>query len=718
MRSNSTYLALIGFSSLALICLLVWLSFPILAAQASVQLSIAVTNRDSAPLAGVKVYLDGELRGTTGEDGFYFLELSEPGTYSLTLRAEGFKPLTKPIKVSAEDVQTVNLVLSQENQSQGQTRYQTGGRKENDKQAAEHPEETKKEQGRVGVSVYGPEGQPMQGVKVLANGEVVGKTDSEGLLLFQIETGEHEIGAEKEGYDQASQAARIEKDELTQLIFTLAEEKNQKPIPKFTYSPSKPVKNQQVTFNASGSRDPDGRIVEYRWDFDGDGKVDLTGEKVRTTFNSAREYSPTLTVVDEDRGESVKTEPITINRPNQPPRAAISLSPSEPYTGQEVELICSGCSDPDGRIRSFEWSSEGEKLGTGKRIHTTFQSPKLYHLKLTLTDNQGGTTTKTKQIKVRPVRLYSRVFSNKDSDRSWESGEVKVGDTSTAIASKQHNRKLTLQVTNDGSVPISVKLAPHHEGLIKVISQIEARLSNSNIYMRGKGFLQVGEVEFSLSKGQREETISDWNENLVRSDTKKLEIKNSGLTHLSFSIHFLTKESLEIVALDLLVNAKREPVALSVTELFNYRKLLGAKACLKAGLQPKEFNIPPHAVAYPPAKSQVGADTTVKFMAFDPDGQIDHLKVEWGDGSKQVVSNPSSGRFRVSHTYEDPGEYTVQATAVDDYKPEAKTEKLSFKIEVKEQRDRTRNSRQEDGGEDSSGGGSSPKSSSAFFALQ
>jgi PKD repeat protein len=57
---------------------------------------------------------------------------------------------------------------------------------------------------------------------------------------------------------------------------------------------------ESVTFNGSGSNDTDGNITEYRWDFDGDGSVDATGETIAHTYANGGIYSATLTVVDED----------------------------------------------------------------------------------------------------------------------------------------------------------------------------------------------------------------------------------------------------------------------------------------------------------------------------------------------------------------------------------------------------------------------------------
>lgn len=55
-----------------------------------------------------------------------------------------------------------------------------------------------------------------------------------------------------------------------------------------------------VTFNASESHDPDGEVVGYEWDFDGDREADATGEVVTHSFPEAGDYPVRLTVTDDD----------------------------------------------------------------------------------------------------------------------------------------------------------------------------------------------------------------------------------------------------------------------------------------------------------------------------------------------------------------------------------------------------------------------------------
>lgn len=70
------------------------------------------------------------------------------------------------------------------------------------------------------------------------------------------------------------------------------------PVASFTYSPLNPVVNETITFDASGSSDPDGSIVNYVWDF-GD---ETTGTGMIATHSYVLDgiYNVSLTVTDND----------------------------------------------------------------------------------------------------------------------------------------------------------------------------------------------------------------------------------------------------------------------------------------------------------------------------------------------------------------------------------------------------------------------------------
>ncbi len=81
---------------------------------------------------------------------------------------------------------------------------------------------------------------------------------------------------------------------------------SRRPVASFVVMPFHVVqKNQPVTFDAAGSRDPDGQVVEYHWDFgDGESRV-VRDPQVTHAFRETGEYTVTLTVVDDSGDVSV-----------------------------------------------------------------------------------------------------------------------------------------------------------------------------------------------------------------------------------------------------------------------------------------------------------------------------------------------------------------------------------------------------------------------------
>jgi len=74
--------------------------------------------------------------------------------------------------------------------------------------------------------------------------------------------------------------------------------------------PSQGRVGEELTFSAEGSHDPDGEIVEYRWDF-GDGAT-ATGRTASHRFEGPGTYTVTLTVVDDYGVEASKTTDVQV----------------------------------------------------------------------------------------------------------------------------------------------------------------------------------------------------------------------------------------------------------------------------------------------------------------------------------------------------------------------------------------------------------------------
>lgn len=81
---------------------------------------------------------------------------------------------------------------------------------------------------------------------------------------------------------------------------------NAEPEPAFEVTPEFPTSDTPVTLNGSPSTDPDGTIVSYEWDVDGDDNYEETGERVTRTFEPG-DYEISLRVTD-NKGATVTSE--------------------------------------------------------------------------------------------------------------------------------------------------------------------------------------------------------------------------------------------------------------------------------------------------------------------------------------------------------------------------------------------------------------------------
>ena len=118
------------------------------------------------------------------------------------------------------------------------------------------------------------------------------------------------------------------------LFLTQPAPPNQAPTAAFTVSPASPVVGQTVTFNASGSLDPDGTIVSHAWSF-GTGATG-TGIAPSYTYSSPGTYAVTLTVTDNGAATGTTTQSVTVVAAPQPDLLVTSLThaPTNPAIGQ------------------------------------------------------------------------------------------------------------------------------------------------------------------------------------------------------------------------------------------------------------------------------------------------------------------------------------------------------------------------------------------------
>ena len=174
---------------------------------------------------------------------------------------------------------------------------------------------------------------------------------------------------------------------------------NQKPDADFSVDSSSGEEPLDVQFDASSSRDSDGSIVSYSWDY-GDGSAD-TGLETGHTFYEG-EYVVRLTVKDEDGATDTKTTTIYVtDHHDQPPVASFTANPTTGTAPLDVTFDARDSYDPDGSIESYHWDfNEYTSEGSGVITSNTFDYSDEFDVELTVTDNDGETATATKTITV------------------------------------------------------------------------------------------------------------------------------------------------------------------------------------------------------------------------------------------------------------------------------------------------------------------------------
>ena len=180
------------------------------------------------------------------------------------------------------------------------------------------------------------------------------------------------------------------------MVGDLAIDGNQPPTAALSVGSTNPSPGQSVSFDASGSTDPDGTISSYEWTF-GDGAT-TTGQSVSHSYNSAGEYTVQVTVTDGGGAAATASSTITVGDPNDAPTASFTTEPSSPDPGQSVTFDASASSDADGSIASYEWAFGDGTTATGQTASHTYADGGSFEVTLTVTDDTGATDTATETL--------------------------------------------------------------------------------------------------------------------------------------------------------------------------------------------------------------------------------------------------------------------------------------------------------------------------------
>lgn len=162
---------------------------------------------------------------------------------------------------------------------------------------------------------------------------------------------------------------------------------NSAPNAVLTATPTSGELPLTVSFDASGSSDPNDDALTYTWDF-GDGSS-ATGATASHTYTEQDTYIAQVTVSD---GELSDVASVTISAGiiivNDPPIADISASTTSGNAPLAVTFDASGSSDPNGDALTYSWDFGDGTTGSGVSVSHTFDSEGDYDVVLTVSDGE------------------------------------------------------------------------------------------------------------------------------------------------------------------------------------------------------------------------------------------------------------------------------------------------------------------------------------------
>jgi len=180
---------------------------------------------------------------------------------------------------------------------------------------------------------------------------------------------------------------------------------NQAPQAVIDARPIKGPAPLTVDFDAGYSHD-DGKIVDYHWDFgDPQNVAPMSTVDSSHTYALPGTYTVKLTVTD-NKGE-MSSQKVAIVVTNPPPVANFSLTDDAPTVGQDVTFNAAGSFDANGSITSYQWDLGDGTTATGTEVTHSYDTAGYTVVSLTVTDDEGATTTVRHALNVQPVSPVS-----------------------------------------------------------------------------------------------------------------------------------------------------------------------------------------------------------------------------------------------------------------------------------------------------------------------
>jgi hypothetical protein len=187
--------------------------------------------------------------------------------------------------------------------------------------------------------------------------------------------------------------------------FNVAVPGNRKPVAALTITPGIAPVGGAVSFDASGSADPDGDALRYRFDIDGEPGFEMdngNNPKLTQTYVSSASFSAGVQVLDPSDQQDVAKAPLVIGDPNP-----LKVRLAAHNRGRKVRVTVTTGRKASIRlqVRTPDATLVGYKKGkVNKRAHSFTIALKRSHPKLVViasaTDASGVTVRAVKRIRL------------------------------------------------------------------------------------------------------------------------------------------------------------------------------------------------------------------------------------------------------------------------------------------------------------------------------
>lgn len=168
-------------------------------------------------------------------------------------------------------------------------------------------------------------------------------------------------------------------------------------VPNFTVSPSSPKQLETVTFDASDAT-LDQTLTKYEWNF-GDGSKG-EGRVVSHQYRDIDTYAVTLTVTDIAGLKGSRSKTVSVGTSGAPV-ASFVFSPTSPGIGEQIVFNGAGSTAVAPRtIVKYVWQFGTGSSASGMVVKKTYDTPGVYNVSLTVTDDADNTATTTQAVSV------------------------------------------------------------------------------------------------------------------------------------------------------------------------------------------------------------------------------------------------------------------------------------------------------------------------------